>query len=172
MARLLDGCSFILQIRQWYWTWKAFLSTKNYFYQHQNISIIVKEESETCPIFEIAIIILSLKFIGSFFLYLCIISILISSNAYTCARFNEHSVLLIVTCSNKGFDLIWFEAAAFPFNKLFFAPSRFSLLSSRWLPCMPSPICSKSFKKKTSSTKNYLRLERNTKHWVDWRLRS
>ena len=106
------------------------------------------------------------------FLYLFIISILISSNAYTCARFNEHSVLLIVTCSNKGFDLIWFEAAAFPFNKLFFAPSRFSLLSSRWLPCMPSPICSKSFKKKTSSTKNYLHLERNTKHWVDWRLRS
>ena len=37
MDRLLYGCLFILQIRQWYWTWKAFLSIKNYFYQHQNI---------------------------------------------------------------------------------------------------------------------------------------
>ena len=36
------------------------------FYQHQNVTIIIKGESETCPIFEIAIIILSLKFIGSF----------------------------------------------------------------------------------------------------------
>ena len=66
MARLLHGCLFILQIRQWYWTWKAFLSIKNYFYQHQNITIIIKGESETCPISEIAIIIVSLKFIGSF----------------------------------------------------------------------------------------------------------
>ena len=66
MARLLHGCLFILQIRQWYWTWKAFLSIKNYFYQHQNITIIIKGECETCPISEIAIIILSLKFIGLF----------------------------------------------------------------------------------------------------------
>ena len=52
---------FILQKRQWYWTWKAFLSiNNNYFYQHQNIPIISKGESETCPISEIAIIILSL----------------------------------------------------------------------------------------------------------------
>ena len=45
---------------------KAFLSIKNYFYQLQNITIIIKGECETCPIYEIAIIILSLKFIGSF----------------------------------------------------------------------------------------------------------
>ena len=66
MARLLHGCWFILQIRQWYWTWKVFLSIKNYFYQHQSITIIFKRESETFPISKIAIIILSLKFIGSF----------------------------------------------------------------------------------------------------------
>ena len=36
------------------------------FYQHQNVTIIIKGESETCPILEIAIIILSLKFISSF----------------------------------------------------------------------------------------------------------
>ena len=36
-------------VRRWYWTWKAFLSIKNYFYQHQNITIIIKGESETCP---------------------------------------------------------------------------------------------------------------------------
>ena len=39
---------------------------KKYFYQHQNITIINKGESETCPISKIAIIILSLKFVGSF----------------------------------------------------------------------------------------------------------
>ena len=32
-------------------TWKAFLLIKNYFYQHQNITIIIKGESETCPNF-------------------------------------------------------------------------------------------------------------------------
>ena len=42
------------------------LSIKDYFYQHQIITIIIKGESERCPISEIAIIILSLKFIGSF----------------------------------------------------------------------------------------------------------
>ena len=36
---------------------------KKYFCQHHNITIIIKGESETCPISEIAIIIL---FIGSF----------------------------------------------------------------------------------------------------------
>ena len=46
--------------------WKAFLSVKNYFYQHENISIIIKGESETCPNFWNRHIILSLKFIGSF----------------------------------------------------------------------------------------------------------
>ena len=67
MARLLHGCLFILHTRQWYWTWKAFLSMKIYFCQYQNItSIIIKGESETCPISEIATIILSLKYIGSF----------------------------------------------------------------------------------------------------------
>ena len=66
MARLLYGCLFILQIQQWHWTWKAFLSTKNHFYLHRNITIIIKGKSETCRISEIAIIILSLKFIGSF----------------------------------------------------------------------------------------------------------
>ena len=66
MARLLHGCLFILQIRQWYCTWNAVSSIKNYFYQHQNITIIIKGESEACPISEIAIIILSLEFIGSF----------------------------------------------------------------------------------------------------------
>ena len=45
---------------------KAFLSIKNYFYRHQNITIIVMAESETCPISEIATIILSLKFTGTF----------------------------------------------------------------------------------------------------------
>ena len=45
---------------------KRFLSIKNYFYQNQNIAIIIKGESETCPISEIAIIVFSLKFIGSF----------------------------------------------------------------------------------------------------------
>ena len=88
---------FILKIRQ----------ERLSFNQHQNISIIVEGESETFPISEIAIIILSLKFIGSFhFLDLFMISILISSNVYTRARFNEHSVLLGVTCLNKRFDLI------------------------------------------------------------------
>ena len=38
---------------------------KKYFCQHHYITIIIKGESETCPISEIAIIILSLKFIGS-----------------------------------------------------------------------------------------------------------
>ena len=46
----MDVCSSY-RIRQWYWTWKAFLSIKNYFYQHQNITIIIKGESETCPNF-------------------------------------------------------------------------------------------------------------------------
>ena len=45
---------------------KAFLSITNYFYQHQNITIIIKGESERCPITEIFMIILSLKVIGSF----------------------------------------------------------------------------------------------------------
>ena len=66
MARLLYACLFIQQIRQWYLTWKDVLSISNYFYQHQNITIIIKGESETCPISEIAVIILSLKFLGSF----------------------------------------------------------------------------------------------------------
>ena len=42
---------------------------KKYFCQHHNITIIIKGESETCPISEIAImtiIIFSLKFIGLF----------------------------------------------------------------------------------------------------------
>ena len=40
---------------------------KIYFYQHQNITnIIIKGEIETCPISEIATIILHLKYIGSF----------------------------------------------------------------------------------------------------------
>ena len=43
-----------------------FLTYFDYMYRHQNITIIVKRESETRPISEIAIIILSLKFIGSF----------------------------------------------------------------------------------------------------------
>ena len=46
--------------------WKAFLSVKNYFYQHQNITIVIKGEGETCPNFWNRHIILSLKFIGSF----------------------------------------------------------------------------------------------------------
>ena len=46
----MDFCSSY-RIRQCYWTWKAFLSIKNYFYQHQNITIIIKGESETCPNF-------------------------------------------------------------------------------------------------------------------------
>ena len=56
MARWPHGCLFILQIRQRYWTWKAFLS----------ITTIIKGEKETCQISEIARIIFSLKFIGSF----------------------------------------------------------------------------------------------------------
>ena len=54
MKEWLDCCMDICssyRIRQWYWTWKAFLSIKNYFYQHQNITIIIKGESETCPSF-------------------------------------------------------------------------------------------------------------------------
>ena len=43
---------------------KAFSSIKNYFYQHQNITMIIKGGSETCPISEITIIILS-RFIWS-----------------------------------------------------------------------------------------------------------
>ena len=46
----MDVCSSY-RVRQWYWTWKAFLSIKNYFYQHRNITIIIKGESETCPNF-------------------------------------------------------------------------------------------------------------------------
>ena len=46
--------------------WKAFLSVKNYFYQHQNITIIIKGEGETCQNFWNRHIIISLKFIGSF----------------------------------------------------------------------------------------------------------
>ena len=41
--------------------YKAFLSIKDYFYQHQNITIVIKGDSETYPISEIAIIILSLS---------------------------------------------------------------------------------------------------------------
>ena len=44
---LIAGCLFILQIKQWHWTWKAFLSIKNYFYQHQNSTIIINGESKT-----------------------------------------------------------------------------------------------------------------------------
>ena len=43
----IAGCLFILQITQWHWTWKAFLSIKNYFYQHQNSTIIINGESKT-----------------------------------------------------------------------------------------------------------------------------
>ena len=46
----MDVCSSY-RVRQWHWTWKAFLSIKNYFYQLQNITIIIKGESETCPNF-------------------------------------------------------------------------------------------------------------------------
>ena len=35
----------------WTLDWKAFLSVKNYFYQHQNITVIIKGEGETCPNF-------------------------------------------------------------------------------------------------------------------------
>ena len=66
MARLLYGCLFILPNTAVTLDWKAFLSVKNYFYQHQNITIIIKGESETCPNFWNRHIILSLKFIGSF----------------------------------------------------------------------------------------------------------
>ena len=61
----MDFCSFHKYGRD-VGLWKAFLSIKNYFYQHQNIIITIKGESETCPISEIAIVILSLKFISSF----------------------------------------------------------------------------------------------------------
>ena len=66
MARSLHGYLFVPRIRQWYCTWKAFFWIKNDFYQHQNVTIIIKGESETCPISEIAIIIHSIKFIVSF----------------------------------------------------------------------------------------------------------
>ena len=46
MARLLYGCLFILLNMAVILDWKAFLSVKNYFYQHQNITIIIKGESE------------------------------------------------------------------------------------------------------------------------------
>ena len=43
------------------------LDLKGYlFYQHQKITIMIKGERETCLIPEIAIIIFSLNFIGSF----------------------------------------------------------------------------------------------------------
>ena len=45
---------------------KGFLISQIYFYQHQNITIIIKGESETCSNFWNRHIILSLKFIGSF----------------------------------------------------------------------------------------------------------
>ena len=52
MARLLYGsCLFILPSTAVTLAWKAFLSIKNYFYQHQNITIIINGESETCPSF-------------------------------------------------------------------------------------------------------------------------
>ena len=61
MARLLHGCLFILQIRRSDIGLErlSYQSIKNYIYQHQNITIIIKRESETCPISEIFIIILS-----------------------------------------------------------------------------------------------------------------
>ena len=65
MARLLYGCLFILPNTAVTLDWKAFLSVKNYFYQHQNITIIIKGEGETCPNFWNRHIILSLKFIWS-----------------------------------------------------------------------------------------------------------
>ena len=66
MARLLHKCLFILQIRQCYWTWnwKVFSWIKNCI--KIRISLFIKGESEICPIFEIAIIVLSLKFISLF----------------------------------------------------------------------------------------------------------
>ena len=51
MARLLYGFLFILPNTAVTLDWKAFSSVKNYFYQHQNITIIIKGESETCPNF-------------------------------------------------------------------------------------------------------------------------
>ena len=51
MARLLYGCLFILPNTAVILDLKAFLSIKNYFYQHQNITIIIRGESETCPNF-------------------------------------------------------------------------------------------------------------------------
>ena len=45
---------------------KGFLINQNYFYQHQNIAIIIEGDSETCTISEFRMIILFLKFIGSF----------------------------------------------------------------------------------------------------------
>ena len=41
---------------------KGFPINQNYFYQHQNTTIIIEGESATCVISEIAMIILSLKF--------------------------------------------------------------------------------------------------------------
>ena len=66
MKEWLDCCMDVCSYGSDIGLKKAFSSIKSYFYQYQNITIIIKGESETCPISEIAIIILSLKFIGSF----------------------------------------------------------------------------------------------------------
>ena len=51
MVRLLYGCLLVLPNTVVTLDRKAFLSVKNYFYQHQNITTIIKGEGETCPNF-------------------------------------------------------------------------------------------------------------------------
>ena len=61
----MDVCSSY-RIRRWHWIERLSYQSKIISDQHQNITIIIKGEGETCPNFWNRHIILSLKFIGSF----------------------------------------------------------------------------------------------------------
>ena len=113
------------------WTWKAFLSIKNYFYQRQNIAIFIKGESETCPDF-----------------------------------WNRHNNFL-----SKVYRFIWRCRVFFYYWTCF--PRLTALVCFlAVVPFVIFRICSNSFKKKTSSQKYSLRIERmrNTKALVKRRV--
>ena len=148
MARLLCGCLFILQIRQWHWTWKAFLSIKNYFYQHQNIAIIIKGECDRCPISDVAVIIFPLKFVGSFgaatfsftnfFFPPNRFSLLYSGRSLCCLLHFTPTASRKKTSSPKNLSSLWaqcetLKGLAEDYARKFYQEANGSKLFKRWL---------------------------------------
>ena len=157
MARLL--CLFILPNTAVTLDWKAFLSVKNYFYQHQSIPIIIKGESETCPNFWNRHIILSLKFIGSF--EAAALSLFLSTSEYhhyyQGRKWNMPEFLKSPYNSlSKVYQFIWSCCFVVLVLNLIFPPSCFSLLSSGHSLCYLPHFAPTASRKKKQAAKNIL----------------